>query len=1105
MNNFQNSYNKLNPNQKKAVDKIDGPLMVVAGPGTGKTQLLTTRVANILQTNNDPSSILCLTYTESAATEMRNRLVDMIGQPAYSVGFHTFHSFGSEIIGTYPEFFFHGVERMPADDLATYQILESIFRNLPHSNPFASFYMGSFSQISGARNAIGWLKKAGLAPHDLGAILDANEEFIAVAETIFQEAMGDSRMSKKVIPQIEEALNRLTQQINPALTGEVKAHKSLATVFIDDLNHAIENYYDSQEKTPVMTSWRKKWFDKNNLQFEFKDRVMNIKLRALITIYEKYQQEMASAHLYDFDDMILEAIQAIKNNQDLKLTLQERYQYIMVDEFQDTNDAQLQLLRLLTDNTVNEDAPNIMAVGDDDQAIYRFQGAEVTNIIEYANIYPKAEFIVLTENYRSTQNILDGSGYVINQGINRLEKFNEEINKKLIAHKKDSGEINRFVFNDSISELGWVAKQIQGDIKAGIKLDEIAIIGRNHKHLQSILPHLNNLNIPVTYERRDNVLEQPEIQEILTIAKAIAALKDNRLDLLDELFPQILSFNFWDIPTTSIWSLAKQVFNSNDLWFDVALKGSDKNIKQVAEYILELARLSNSETLETMLDLIIGNSEWKEGCISPYKEYYFSTENFETARGSYLNMLSNLRSIRDKLREFRPRDILRIDELMEFVELHETSGTQIVSKSTYREHQESIHVLTAHKAKGREFQAVYIINCEDQVWAKPKKGGNKVRFPNNLPIASAGDNSDDMLRLFFVAITRSKNKLTLTSADNPNPETISTKLRFLESDTGKAAPEFFEPVRKKLKDVELIEHLESDWSFKHFDELNNRESKNLLLPLVENYQLNVSALNNFLRVTDGGPRYWLLQSMLRFPQANRPTSAFGTAVHKTLQYSHVYTVKHQGKPPTIKLALKYFKDNLLLYKLSERDYNFYSSKGIDILSHFYGTYIKSFNINQISEKDFKHQGVVIDGAHLSGKIDLIEVSKTPSRSESGSLVIKDYKTGKPHIKWASNEEYSQIKLHEYKNQLMFYKLLIENSKDFGKKYEVGELSIQFVEESDNGTIPNLIYSPSGEEMERFKLLVSAVYKRIQKLDLPSVEEYDKNVNGIIDFENSLIT
>src|SRR3989338_828610 len=177
MSQFEKRYSQLNPEQKKAVDTIEGPVMVVAGPGSGKTELLSLRVANILRkVDIRPGNILCLTFTDAAAFNMRQRLVGLLGRDAYRVAIHTFHTFGVEVINRYPEYFYNGAIFLPADDATQTEILEGIFQKLDYGNPLHSEHQGRFVYLNPVKKSIEYLKKAGLSPDEFNQILEANKK-----------------------------------------------------------------------------------------------------------------------------------------------------------------------------------------------------------------------------------------------------------------------------------------------------------------------------------------------------------------------------------------------------------------------------------------------------------------------------------------------------------------------------------------------------------------------------------------------------------------------------------------------------------------------------------------------------------------------------------------------------------------------------------------------------------------------------------------------------------------------------------------------------------------------------------------------------------------
>ena len=291
---FESRYKKLNTAQKLAVDTIDGPVMVIAGPGTGKTELLSMRAANILkQTDTLPESILCLTFTESGATAMRKRLSQIIGKDAYKVAIHTFHSFGSEIINQNGEFFYHGAHFRPADELSSYEIIRGIFDELDYSNPLASKMNGEYTYLSDTLRTISELKRSSLTSDELIAVLDANDLVLDTIEPLLS-AVFAARISKTTIEQLVPLVAK-TAHIDDK--PPIPTITPLSRVLADSLETVVD-IAQTTGKTTAITAWKNQWLKKNAKgEFVFKTRERQAKLRSLSFIYFQYLARMQEAEL----------------------------------------------------------------------------------------------------------------------------------------------------------------------------------------------------------------------------------------------------------------------------------------------------------------------------------------------------------------------------------------------------------------------------------------------------------------------------------------------------------------------------------------------------------------------------------------------------------------------------------------------------------------------------------------------------------------------------------------------------------------------------------------------------------------------------------------
>jgi len=1100
---FIERYENLNKAQREAVDSIDGPVMVIAGPGTGKTELLGVRTANILKkTDTLPENILCLTFTDSGANAMRERLVGTIGKDAYKVAVHTFHSFGSEIINQYGEFFYQGAFFRPADDLSRYEIIKKIFEGLGHNNVLNKKMNDDYTYLSETLTAISELKKSGLTSDELLAVLDANDGTIQKTEQLLAPIFAN-KISKTTANQLEKQLGAIRQS---ATKLDLPTIVDLSVVLADSLSQAISEAQISNSTKPI-TAWRNAWFKKDDKgTFMLKSRDRQLKLRAVSSIYEQYLARMSEAELFDFDDMILRVVHAMEIFDELRFNLQERYQYIMVDEFQDTNMAQMRILHNLTNNIAQGDSPNILVVGDDDQAIYSFQGADISNIIDFKSNYPKTKVITLTENYRSGESILTHSRKIIVQGADRLENRLSELDKNLLPQpSRGPGEVVMCEAETSADERHWLIEDIQATSKNGKKLSDIAVLTRTHKEIEKILPYFVKANIPVQYERNDNVLDMPIIILIEQLASVLIGILIGRHKEVNGMLPQLLAHPAWKIKPLSLWQLSLKSYENQSNWMDEM--GNMQEFAKLQEWLITTALSIPHTPLESILDTLIGKqpdqleeSEQddmdelvapnKLSFTSPIYDYFFSDSILKSQPDEYIKYLQALRTIRGKLREYHPVEVPNLLTFIEFINLHRSINSGITSVRPVSLQDNAVQLMTAHKSKGLEFENIYIINAIDSLWGERARGHNRlISYPENLPLAPVGDTVDERLRLFYVATTRAKNSLHISYSLADENNKTTTRASFL-------VDESWRPVKISAQHnvSQALETAEVRW-YEPLAKADDKTLKDLLAHQLDEYQLSVTHLTNFLDITRGGPQTFLLQNLLRFPQAMSPASAYGSAIHKTLQRAHAY-LSSQGQRQATEDILHNFEVALTEQRLSQTDFDKYLQKGSDDLQVFLSEHYDSFNPAQKTELNFKFQHSTVGDARLSGALDLIDM-------DGKNIVVTDYKTGKPAKSWSGKTDYEKIKLHKYRQQLMFYKLLIENARDY-RGYKVESGILQFIEPTASGDIVDLRTDFNSQDQERFELLINAVWKHIINLDLPDVSTYDQSLKGILAFEQDLI-
>ena len=322
MGSYRTALAGLNEAQHLAVTTTEGPVLVIAGPGTGKTQLLSTRIAHILSTTDTlPENILCLTFTDSAAHNMRQRLSNMIGQAAYKVTMSTYHAFGSDLIRRFPDYFASDGDLQPIDDLGIDTTFRDIIADLPYSNPlkFADTYLRDVkSFVSDAKRAL-------LSPDDIRAIARANTEFIEQAQPLVHENLGGLvRIDKKALGMFENLYDVLddmaSQEQGSTAQGKIAP---LSKLLLEELRQAIAASQESG-KTTSLTRWKNSWLAKDAAgQFILDGAQVNSKLQAGADVYEQYLQTLADKKLFDYDDMILRAVHGLQENDELRYTVQE--------------------------------------------------------------------------------------------------------------------------------------------------------------------------------------------------------------------------------------------------------------------------------------------------------------------------------------------------------------------------------------------------------------------------------------------------------------------------------------------------------------------------------------------------------------------------------------------------------------------------------------------------------------------------------------------------------------------------------------------------------------------------------------------------------------
>ncbi len=1063
----------LNAKQKEAVEYLDGPLLVLAGPGTGKTQLLSEKVAYILKnTDTNPENILCMTFTETGAANMRERLKTIVGKEGAKVNISTYHAFGSEILAQYKNYSEDYDRRLDAaiDEVTQFKIVKEIQDSLNGRDILRG------DAVKDIISVISAAKSAGLDADDLKIIAEKN---MADSE-ILSKAI--SPLLKNVVPRaFKESYENAYQPIYEIL-GEytesnviLKGIERSICVLARDLKTAIIDA-ESSGKIKSLSEWKDKHFEKDQRgNYRLKDRVANKKLLSLANIMAQYGTYLRENGLYDFDDMIQEAVKVLQKDAGFKATLSERYQFIMLDEFQDTNPSQFAIIKELTDY----EKPLIMAVGDDDQAIYEFQGALSTNLTDYQKHY-NAEVIALTENYRSTQEILDFSREVINQATDRFA------DKELVAHNEapKESQIYRHEFLSSDMEYGFVAEKIAELVKAGVPQNEIAIISYKTKYFMPLLPYLKAYpEINIAYEKKDNLLEDEKIHELLTLARFIYEIANEKRPTVSAL--EVFSYSFLKLPVLEVIKLVSHARNEKKAIFDALTESENLEIQAVVDWMAKLAAKSFTEPLEVFLDYLIGTVEL-DGYRSQFLSCYAKDE-YEA-----FSLYEKLASLRGKLRKHFGDKSIKLADLIQMLDDYEAADMSLNTTSPYKDADDAVSILSAHKAKGLEFTYVFIISADHTAWGKGKGNNNLLALPKNLlQIRHTGATDGEKLRILYVALTRAKHTLYITNS--------------LHDFNGKS-PDRLEYLDEYINEDKVVSSfLPTKFVTTHYDEVTYDKSqqniKNWLAPYIKatpdmrsvykervgKWRMSASSLTSFIDIVYAGPESFFKNYILQAPgEPETEALAYGDLVHKTFE-------KVTNSDISDEEAVSYFLAELEKKELSTEIMQKIRERGpadIAISLEKFGRILR----NGKAEVNLAPEKLTIEGVPVTGKIDHILIDE-----DSKTIEIFDFKTGGYHKeKWRSHAT-----LYKYMLQLGFYKLLLNASPTYAK-YKVEKAHILFVTPDRDAEVYDKVYEFNEEDEKELKLLIKSVYDVVSSLRFMDDEELfiqADNTLGIKDIKN----
>ncbi len=1063
----------LNQEQARAVEYLDGPLLVLAGPGTGKTQLLSAKVAYILEhTDTNPENILCLTFTESGASNMRERLGSMIGRAADDVNIFTYHAFGANILERYKNYAenFDRALDSPIDGVMQFKFIRAIQENLPVSDILKTANINDLAEtIQNAKSArLSAQDLQIIAETNLGASADISTKVTPLLQQLKPRCKFDQAVQEVYQP-ILEVLATFTN--TKPIAGNIEP---TANLLVRELNEIIDSEKaKTKPSVSPLTKWKNQRFECNeDGSYRLKDHIANKKLLSLAHIMQQYDEKLRADRLFDFADMIEEAIRALREDRGFRLSLSERFQYILLDEFQDTNPSQFELIKLLTDY----ESPVVMAVGDDDQAIFEFQGANASNLVDFQNYY-HAEIVKLQNNYRSTGEILEFSHQVATQVTDSFAKHHN-VDKNLhsmldeSAGKPNTGNISRHEFLTANHEYFWVAEQIQKLLQQGENPDEIAIIAPKHKYVAPLLPYLKDRDIDIAYEKKSNLLEDPKIHELVILAQFIYALATEQQPTHRLL--EILAFPFLEVPALAALDSIQQAHNQHQATLKYLTQSDNPKLQQIAQWLADLAMLSFDTPLELWLNYLIGASAMPSNDYqSPYLNHY-ATHSSEIEQFEFYENLATLRdTVINHTKVQRPH----LADFITMLDDYTAAEAAIVKTSPYRDGEHAVQVMSAHKSKGLEFKHVFLIAVDDWAWGKSKGNNNTFVLPTNLAqIRHTGATDDERLRLLFVAITRAKSHLVMTNSIQDFSGKTVARLSYLNEQRGEKAEQQLSPylpakcqkIQTHYDDFDTstnIKTLQNSWVSAYQNLTPDLEQ--LLKSNLQNYRLTATDLTNFVDIIYAGPEQIYQKRVLHCPdEPLTPQLAYGNLIHAVFEQ-----VTSQNLTNEAALALFQDKTNdLALEPKQIADLREKGTQSLQISLQAFQEILRHPHAK--AEVNLSSEHLTFDGVPLTGKIDHINLNP-----ETKTIEVYDFKTGNYHKEnWQSH-----FTLYKYALQLEFYKLLLNLSPTY-RNYKVTSGHILFVSPDNDGQVHDKIYQYSNESNAELKQLAKIIYRLIISLD-----------------------
>ncbi len=1008
---FDQKLKTLNERQRLAVETTEGPVMVIAGPGTGKTEILSLRIGHIIREGRaEPKDILCLTYTDAASTEMRQRLIEYIGPEAYRIQVSTFHAFCNLVIQENPGIFQQARELEPISEIDKFRLLQKLIDGFDPDHPLKKFKGQMYSDWKRLDGLFATMKKENWSP-------------------------------AHILQQVDAYVTRKRQS--------------------DD--------YVYKRKTG---DFQKGDFNEKKFRDEVLDKMEN--LLAAVAEYDRYNTLLAENGQYDFDDMLLWVDQAFSRHPDLLANYQERFLYLLVDEFQDTNGIQISILhKLLQHEWI--DRPNIFVVGDDDQAIYRFQGANIENLVAFYRAY-QPEVIVLEENYRSSQLILDAARVIMHPVENSLMQsiFNQV---KTLSAKSDHAGHDQPVIIQSYPKVTSENADIFRQLKHWQEQDlagEVAVLYTKHELGRELAQALKGAGIPYHTSRTLDALHQPVIEHLLDILQCLFQLSTGA-DHDDALLYQILHLRYLEPRTADLQQLiiaytSKEKDDPSTLytWLGDPDKLSRLRLRH-PEWMDRMYRLLEDGIIEYHSRSLLSFTEWVIHAFGIMSWILEQKEKFP-----HLYTLKTFYTFIDRQSSGKSR--FAVPDLLEIAELMNTYGIRLpVHELAHPD--KGIHLSTLHGAKGLQFDKVIIKDLTENEWEKKRAWNQSFSFPDNLVrrnslsewLESGMDTEDqDRRRLLYVGMTRAKKDLILTYAASKDDGKGMTPSLYV-SEIEKKDPQV-RKIKTTTDENAQGEYLAAFMSGEQRARLHTDTAE--IRDRVKNYVLNVSALNTYIEC----PVRFYYEKILQIPATEATPLLFGTCLHDALQV--FFRKRFKEHDPSKGRA--FLTDTFAWYmerkahRFTEKELSDLTTYGQKCLSEFYDQYHSRWSDQVTYELEYKINDVHIEGIPVKGFIDRVDRT-------GDAVIVIDYKSGRADsIAKKLNRPREQDPGGHYWRQMVFYDLLLRQDLRIRRGMTAGY--ILSLEPLRDGRYVEKKVEITEEDRDLVTRQIVEVYQKIQAMD-----------------------